>query len=265
AVKRIEDMRSQAMMAKVAPSSRHNFLTKHLNVFVGDALSWFDMTVWDKGGKTFDVEALRGRRCFGGLDLASTRDITAFVLLFPPDEGDEDGDWVVLCQAWVPQAKLDSAELDKGSDYKGWARRGCLAVVPGEVADYGVVRAAIEQACRDYDVAEIAYDGWQCFQMANELAEQDIPMVKLSQNFSGLSPGAKHLERLVYSKRLRHGGNPLLRWCAGNVTLLVDTNENMRPDKKRSRGRIDPIVALCNAASRAVLHIDDEPHFEVIL
>ncbi|MEN7429663.1 terminase TerL endonuclease subunit [Chromobacterium sp. TRC.1.1.SA] len=257
-------MKEQAGRAKVLPSARANFLTKDLNVFVGDALSWFDMQVWDKGSKKFDPEILKGRRCFGGLDLASTRDITAFVLLFPPPDGDEDGDWYVLVWAWVPQAKLDAAEQDSGSDYKAWARAGWLTVTEGDVTDYEAVREVIEQAWQDFDVEEIAFDTWNCTHLANQLLEKDIPMVKLPQNFAGLSPGAKQLERMVYGKRLRHGGNPLLRWCAGNVTLMIDSNENIKPDKKRSQGRIDPIVAICSAATRAMTHLDESAHLEIL-
>jgi phage terminase large subunit-like protein len=89
-------------------------------------------------------------------------------------------------------------------------------------------------------------------------------MVQLPQNFSGLSPGSKQLERLVYSKRLRHNANPVLRWCASNVSLLLDTNENIRPNKKTSEGRIDPIVATCMAMTRALVHQPD-PTPEIIV
>lgn len=261
--KTIEYMQAQATKAKTLPSARANFMTKDLNVFVGDALSWFDMTVWDKGAKKFDLDMLKGRSCFGGLDLASTRDITAFVLLFPPPDGDDDGDWHVLVHCWVPEAKL-TGDQDAGSDYKAWAKKGWLTVTEGDVTDYAPVRETILQAMQDYDLQEIAFDTWNSTHIANELLEKDAPMVKLPQNFGGLSPGAKHIERLVYSKRLRHAANPLLRWCAGNVTLLIDSNENIKPDKKRSQGRIDPIVALCMAATRAMVHLDETSHLEIL-
>lgn len=259
--KTIDYMQAQATKAKALPSARANFMTKDLNVFVGDALSWFDMTVWDKGGKKFDPDMLKGRRCFGGLDLASTRDITAFVLLFPPADGDEEGDWYVLVWCWVPEAKLQG-DQDAGSDYRTWAKKGWLTVTEGDVTDYDPVKAVIEQAVQDYDVQEIAFDTWNSTHLANQLLENDVPMVKLPQNFGGLSPGAKHIERLVYSKRLRHAANPVLRWCAGNVTLLIDSNENIKPDKKRSQGRIDPIVAMCMAATRAMVHLDQTSIYE---
>lgn len=260
--KTISYMEAQAAKAKVMPSARANFMTKDLNIFVGDSLSWFDLTVWDRGGRKFDPDMLKGRRCFGGLDLAATRDLTAFCLLFPPPDGDEAGDWFALVWTWCPQAKVDDAEQDNGSDYRRWAKQHWLSVTDGDVTDYAPVKAVILQALLDYEVVEIAFDTWNSTHIANELIERDAPMVKLPQNFGGLSPGSKLLERLVYSKRFQHGGNPVLRWCAGNVTLLIDSNENCKPDKKRSQGRIDPIVALCMAATRALVHMDQSSIYE---
>lgn len=262
--KTVSYMQAQAAKAKVMPSARANFLTKDLNIFVGDSLSWFDMTVWDKGGKKFDLEMLKGRRCFGGLDLSSTRDLTAYALLFPPPDGDEAGDWYVLVWAWCPQAKIDEAEQDNGSDYRTWAKKGWLTATDGDVTDYEPVKQTILQSLEDFDVVEIAFDTWNSTHLANQLLEKDAPMVKLPQNFGGLSPGAKLIETLVYGRRFRHGGNALLRWCAGNVTLLIDSNENIKPDKKRSQGRIDPVVAICMAATRARLHQEDTATLEVI-
>ncbi len=260
--KTIDYMRQVAAKARVMPTARANFLTKDLNIWVGDALSWMDMTVWDKGGKRFDPEMLKGRRCFGGLDLAATRDLTAFVLVFPPPEGDEDGDWYVLVWAWIPQAKLDAEDQDNGADYRSWARRGFVTVTEGDVTDYEPVKETILQAMQDYEVVEVAFDTWNSTHLANQLLELKVPMVKVPQTFAGLSPGAKRLEWLVYSKRLRHGGNPLLRWCAGNVTVQIDGAENIKPDKKRSQGRIDPIVATSMAVTRAVAHIDNTSVYE---
>lgn len=262
--KTLSYMQSQAAKAKVMPSARANFMTKDLNVFVGDALNWFDMTVWDRGAKRFLPEDLRGRRCFGGLDLASTRDITSFCLLFPPVEGDEDGEWFALWWCWVPRAKIDAEDQDNGSDYRKWEKQGWLTVTDGDVTDYEPVKEAILAAREFFDVQEIAFDVWNSTQLANSLLEKEVPMVQHPQNIGGLSPGAKLIEMKVYGKRFRHGGNALVRWCAGNTALMIDSNENIKPDKKRSQGRIDPIVALCMAASRARVYLDDEPTLEVI-
>ena len=178
-------------------------------------------------------------------------DLTAFVLVFPPIDGEMD--WQVLVWVWCPSAKLE-AEADDAAPYKRWAAEGWLTATEGDVTDYGPVRETVLEACQTFEVESIGFDVWNAQQLSNELLAEDVPLVEIPQNTGGMYPGAKKLEELVYSKRLRHGGNPVLRWCAGNVALLYDTNGNFRPDKKRSKknGRIDPIVATVMALSRAV-------------
>ncbi|MBB3259992.1 phage terminase large subunit-like protein [Paraburkholderia bannensis] len=256
-----EYMVAQATKAKELPSSKANYLTKDLNVWVNGAMSWFDIRVWDEGGTKFIARELAGRRCFGGLDLSSTRDLTSFVLVFPPD--DEDGEWHVLAWVFCPQSKVAEQSKSDAAPYAKWKEQGWLIVTEGDVLDYKVVRSTVLQACRVFDVEEIAFDVWNATHLANELLEEDVPMVQLPQNFGGLSPGSKLLERLVYGRRLRHNANPVLRWCASNVSLLLDTNENIRPNKKTSEGRIDPIVATCMAMTRALVH-QPEPAPEII-
>ncbi|WP_374122295.1 terminase large subunit [Variovorax boronicumulans] len=256
--KTLEYMRGMARKAAALPGAMANFLTKDLNIWCNSADGWFDMNVWDKGAKKFDVESLRGRRCFGGLDLGSTRDLTAFALVFPPDEVGEK--WHVLVQFWCPQGKIDSQEHDDAAPYKRWQTEGWLNGTEGDVTDYGPVRRAVMKALEDFDVVDIGFDRWNAQQLCNEMMEAGVPLVEVPQNTGGMYPGSKTLEELVYGKRLAHGGNPVLRWCAMNVALLFDTNGNFRPDKKKSNlnGRIDGVVAAVMALSRCV-HSDGEP------
>ena len=255
--KTLDYMRTMARKAKALPSSLANFKTKDLNIWCNDAEGWLDMEVWDKNGKPFDVAKLLGRQCFGGLDLASTRDLTSFSLVFPPLE--EGGDWHVLVWTWCPRAKLDD-QADDAAPYTRWHSQGWLTVTEGNVTDYGPVKEAILQSMQDYDVQEIGFDRWNAQQLSNELTDAEVPLVEVPQNTGGMHPGSKKLEELIYSKRFRHGGNPVLKWAASNVALLYDSNDNFRPDKKRSKpkGRIDPIVASVMALSRAVMHVAPE-------
>jgi phage terminase large subunit-like protein len=256
--KGLEYMRTQARKAKALPSAKANFETKDLNVWRNDAEGWFDLAMWDKGKRPVDASALAGRRCYGGLDLASVRDLTAFVLVFPPDIEAGETDWQLLAWVWCPSAKLE-AEADDAAPYKRWAADGWLSVTEGDVTDYGPVKQTIVEACTTYQVESIGFDVWNAVAVANDLAAHEVPLVEIPQNTGGMYPGSKKLEELVYAKRLRHGGNPVLRWCAGNVALLYDTNGNFRPDKKRSKqnGRIDPIVATVMALSRAVSNSEE--------
>lgn len=249
--KTMEYMRGMARKAAALPSAMVNFKTKDLDIWCGAPDGWFDMVRWDQCGKKFDPEMLKGRRCFGGLDLAAARDLTAFVLLFPPD--DDDGEWHILCRFWCPQEKIDLHSGDDAAPYARWVKEGWLTAVPGAVHDYKLVRKAILEAQADYDLVEVGFDSWNAKEVASDMLEADVLMVEIPQNTGGMYPGAKLLEILVYSGRLRHNGNPVLRYCADNTSLLFDSNDNFRPDKRKSRanGRIDGIVGTCMAGSRA--------------
>lgn len=253
--KQIEYMRTQARKAAALPSAATNFKTKDLNIWCGAADGWFDMTVWDKGAKRFDPALLNGRLCYGGLDLASTRDLVAYVLFFPPD--DPADPWYCLAWHWAPQEKIDTQSKDDIANYPAWTAAGWLTATPGNVTDYSPVAQTIVDTCQRFQVQEIGFDRWNAQQLVNDLLDKNVPMVEIPQNTGGMYPGAKALERLVYSRTLRHGGNPVLRYCADNTTLLYDSNDNFRPDKRRSRvnGRIDGIVASCMALSRAVANV----------
>lgn len=253
-----EYMRSVARKAKALPSARVNFFTKDLNKWCNSAEGWFDIDVWDKCGKRrFGPEvlaALRGRRCFGGLDLAATRDLTALSLVFPPDDDDED--WVVLVWHWCSRQKVEEQSYDDKANYPKWEQSGWLTATEGNSNDYGPVKEKVLWARQFFELVELGFDAWNARQLANELQDLDVPMVEVPQNTGGMYPGSKRLEMLVYDCKLEHFSNPVLRWCAGNVALLFDTNGNFRPDKKKSKpkGRIDGIVATVIALSRAVVH-----------
>lgn len=253
--KTLNYMRTQARKAAALPSALANFKTKDLNIWCNSAEGWFDIAVWDKGGrKKFTPDMLKGRRCFGGLDLASTRDLTALSLVFPPESDDEP--WIVLVWHWCPQSKIDAQEADDAAPYKRWASDGWLSATDGNVTDYKPVKEKILEVMREFDLVELGFDRWNAQQLANELIDLDVPLVEVPQNTGGMYPGSKRLEELVYSQRIQHGGNPVLRYCAQNVALLFDSNGNFRPDKKRSKlnGRIDGIVATVMAMSRAVVN-----------
>jgi phage terminase large subunit-like protein len=258
--KTLDYMRGMARKAAALPGARANFFTKDLNIWCNSADGWFELAVWDKGGKKFDPEMLKGRRCFGGLDLASTRDLTSYSLVFPPT--DADPHWRVLVWVWCPQDKIDTQEHDDAAPYKAWQKAGWITGTEGNVTDYEPVRKQIMRSLQDYDVTEIGYDKWNAQQLANQLTDAGVPLVEIPQNIGGMHPGSKLLEELVYGLLLQHGGNPVLRWCAMNCALLFDSNGNYRPDKKKSNanGRIDAIVATIMALSRIAAHQEsDEP------
>lgn len=250
--KQLGYMQDMARKAVALPSARANFLTKDLNVWCGGSENWLDAIAWAKGGARFDPQTLLGRQCFGGLDLASTRDLTAYVLAFPPEESGEP--WHVLAWFWCPQEKIDLQEADDRANYKKWQAAGHISGTPGNVTDYTPIGAKVIETLTQYDVRSVGFDRWNAQQLSNTLMDAGAPLVEVPQNTGGMYPGSKRLEELVYGGELRHNANPVLAYCADNVSLLFDSNDNFRPDKKRSKpnGRIDGIVALVMALGRAM-------------
>ncbi|MFY3130676.1 terminase large subunit [Achromobacter ruhlandii] len=256
--KTVDYMRDMARKARALPSALANFKTKDLNLWCNDAEGWIDIAKWDKGAAEIKIGQLLGRRCYGGLDLSATRDLTAFSLVFPPVEGDPN--WYVLVWTYCPRAKVDEAEHEDAAPYKKWEAEGWLHVTEGEVVDYKPMKAQILRAAKMFELVELAYDTWNSTHLANELAEEGIALVEVPQTTQGMYPGSKKLEELIYSKRIIHGGNAALRSAIGNVSLLFDSNGNFRPDKKKSKqkGRIDPAVATVLALSRAAVHVPED-------
>jgi phage terminase large subunit-like protein len=192
-------------------------------------------------------------RCAGGC--ASWRDqfhgdLSALVALFP----DADGGYDVLVDAWLPEDNLADRVRRDRVPFDVWAREGILTLSPGNVIDHD----RIEQRIRDlvdvdgFSVESVGIDPWNATQMLARLQADGIPAVAVPQTFAGLTSATKALEAAVLSGTLRHGGNPILRWCAANVTVETDSNENLRPSKKKSPERIDAIAALVNAFARAL-------------
>lgn len=254
--KTLDYMRAEAKSAAEIPAQLNNFKTKELNIWVNQASAWFDIADWDKGSKRFDVEKLRGRECYGALDLASTTDLAAFPLVFPPIP--DDPFWYVLVWCFVPKDNIEIREKRHKVEYRAWVEQGMLIATDGNVTDYEVIRGKVNEVAAIYDIKEIGFDPWNATHLVNQLHDDGRTMVKMGQNFGNLSAPSKRLEELVLSARLRHGGHPVLRWCAGNVMLLKDSNGNYRPDKGKSAEKIDAVVALIMAIGRAMANTNDD-------
>lgn len=257
----LDEMRTQAAKARAVPAALNNFLTKRLNVWTQVSESWLSLDDWDKGGESIDEAALLGRKCYGGLDLASKTDIAAWILLFPPSRPDEK--WVCLCRFFIPEDNMLVRDRKDRVSYTAWARAGFITPTGGTRIDQEAIRQQILEDAGKFDLQEIGFDEWNAGKIATELMEDGIEMIALSQNFQNLSDPSKELEAMILSQSLQHGGQPVLRWMAGNVVVLRDTNDNYRPNKKKSRDRIDGIVALIMALNRA-MYSAPEKSFESV-
>jgi len=190
--------------------------------------------------------SLKARRCYVGMDLSSTKDLTALVAVFPDDDGFD-----VLAQFFVPHDSIRERSKTDRVPYDQWAKDGYLIATPGNVVDYEVVRRELQAWAREFDVREVAFDPWNATDLVTRLQEQDgFTCVPMRQGFVSLSAPTKALETAVLGRRLRHDGHPVLRWCVSNVSVESDPAGNLKPSKKVSTERIDGVVALIMAIDR---------------
>ena len=250
AFRSLDDMRTLAERAKQSAALENSFRRLYLNQWTQSKTTWIPADRWDACGQAVDPEALRGRECYAGLDLSTTTDLSAFVLVFPDDNDPPEYD--VLPFFWLPEARTTGDRQD-AVDYRAWARAGHIKLLPGDVLDQRAIKADIQELAGMYRIKEIAFDRWNATQLAVELQEEGAAMVSTGMGYASLSAPSKTLEGWVLSGRIRHGGHPVLRWNMQNVTLEQDAAGNIKPSKARSKDRIDGAVALILAISRAML------------
>lgn len=252
----IEAVRQEAIGARNDEAKEKLFRWLRLNQWVAlKTLGWLPLTLWDSTVGKWNHGDLAGKRCYIGLDLASTTDLTAAAVLFPPQE-DIDG-WRVLFEAWIPLAKMNERILRDQVPFDRWVKNKYMHATPGDVVDYDFVQARIEALARQYDVQFLCTDPWNSRMLTQQLAKSEIESLEVPQTIAGMSPGMKEIERLLRAGHLTHEENPVARWCFGNVAIAIDGNENIKPMKNKSIDRIDLIVALINAMSIAITQEDD--------
>lgn len=244
-----EYLETEAKRAMEVPAYQNTFRRLHLNQWTQQESRALDIAAWDASAGMVIPELLKGKACFGGLDLASTTDIAALVLAFPGEDGYE-----VLPFFWIPAENMRERELRDRVPYAAWARQGVITLTPGNVIDYSAIRQKINALGTVYNIREIGHDPWNATQVALELAGDGFRMIPIRQGFQSLSPATKELLRLVMAQKLIHGGNPVLRWMADNLAVKQSPEGNMRPDKDKSMAKIDGIVALIMAIDRATRH-----------
>jgi phage terminase large subunit-like protein len=235
----IDFYREQAARAKAIPAEQNSFRTLLLSQWVGQPEAFLDMQQYDRCATVPTGEI---GLAFAGLDLSATTDLTAFVVVC------EQADKLdVYLWAFLPEDGIAERERRDRAPYRQWAADGSLTLTQGRTVDYHAVRAAVHEAAGMFDLRDVSYDRWNSSQLVQELADDGIEMVQLGQGYAGLSAPTKELLRLVSDEKLRHGGDPLLRWCASNAASLTDAAGNVKPDRARSNARIDPVVALVMA------------------
>ena len=246
----IDKVRDACESAKQNPAEENSFRQLRLNQWVKQSVRWMPMDKWDKCVFAADPSQLEGRVCYGGLDLSSTTDITAFVLVFPPE--DEDDKYIVLPYFWIPEENMQIRVNRDRVPYDLWERQGYLQTTEGNVIHYGFIEKFIEQLGERYNIREIAFDRWGAVQMVQNLEGMGFTVVPFGQGFKDMSPPTKELMKLVLEERIAHGGHPVLRWMMDNIFIRTDPAGNIKADKEKSTEKIDGAVATIMALDRAI-------------
>ncbi|GEQ22093.1 hypothetical protein CBU02nite_25990 [Clostridium butyricum] len=246
----IEKVRAAMLSAKENPAEENIFRQLRLNQWVKQSIRWMPMEVWDKCSFAVDIDKLKGRECYGGLDLSSSNDITAFVLIFPPTADDDK--YYVIPYFWIPEDNLKLRVKRDHVPYDVWEKQGFVKTTEGNVIHYGFIESFIEELGTMFNIKEIAFDRWGAVQMVQNLEGLGFTVVPFGQGYKDMSPPTKELMKLALEKRMAHGGHPVLKWMMDNIHVRTDPAGNIKPDKEKSTEKIDGAVALIMALDRSI-------------
>ena len=250
----IDKVRDAFRKAQETPADENQFRQLRLNQWVKQSVRWMPMDKWDECGGVVDPYALEGRACYAGLDLSSTSDLTALVLVFPPTSEDEP--YRVLPFFWLPEETLSLRVRRDHVPYDQWAKRGFIQTTEGNVVHYGFIERFICELGERYDIREIAHDRWNATMMVQTLEDDGFTMAPFGQGFRDMSPPTKELMRIVLEHKLCHGGHPVLRWNMDNAYVRTDPAGNLKLDKEKSTEKVDGAVALVMALDRAMKNLN---------
>lgn len=246
----IERLRDAYREAKQNPADEITFKWLRCNMWVSSTVAWIPDAIYMRGNEPIDMDALAGRDCYAGLDLSSTGDITALVLIFPPR--DEEEKYVLLPYFWIPEETIPRRVKANSVPYDIWEKQGYIMSTEGNVIHYDFIEKFIMDLSEKYHILEIAVDRWNATQMIQNLEGEGFTIVPFGQGFSSMSAPTKEFYRLLMEGRIIHGGNPVLRWMAGNVVIDTDPAGSIKVTKAKSKEKIDGIVAAIMALDRCI-------------
>ena len=249
---KFEAMQEAFQDAKDNPIIENNFRQLRLNQWVKQTFQAINMERWDECAYKFDMDQLKKRPCYAGLDLSTTTDITAFVLVFPPEYKDDK--YIILPFFWIPEESLETRVRRDHVRYDQWWAQGFINTTKGDVIHYSFVEKTIVDLGKKYNIKEIAYDRWGSEYLIQNLTDAGFKVVRFGQGFKEMSPASKEFFQAIMEKRLAHAGNPVLRWMADNLRVDTDAAGNVKPDKEKATEKIDGIVATIMGLGRAALN-----------
>jgi len=247
---KLEFLQEECRRASESAAYQNTFRRLYLNQWTEQDTRWIDIAKWDACNETFDPEEMRGRRCFIALDLATTTDIAAEAICFPPRD---NGSWAFLWRFWVPSENVHKRSVRDRVPYDVWIRSGLIEVTQGNIIDYDIIRQRVLEDVQLYDVQEVVYDRWGATQLITQLQGDGLTCVPFGQGFASMSAPTKEFEKLIIGKLIMHNGNQVARWMMGNVSVRQDPAGNLKPDKSKSSEKIDGIVAAIMALGRAMV------------
>lgn len=253
------ELRKEAIEAKAMPGRHAEFKIKRLNRPSSVSGGWVNLSKWRQCAGPVDLEALRDCPCWGGLDLASVSDFTSFRLVWLLD-----GRWYTHGWRFVPRAAVHRRTERGLVPYQHWVQSGHLIVAGEDVTDYDAVQERIIGINDRFNVQLVGYDRWNAAQLVKKLEEAGVPLKEFIQGPRSFHPAMQALERAYTSGQLNHGNDPVLNWCAANMVPRVDVNMNTAPDRKRSREKIDDMVALLEAFGVAQEVAAEQPQFQLL-
>lgn len=240
---RPEYLKRMVAGAKANPVDRDRFLRLHLGIPTEASVGFIELPTWDRSAGLVIESELYGNEAYGGLDLSDSRDLCAFVGVVPDARGDLD----LVARIWTPEATLHSRAMRDRADYVRWADEGWLILCPGETIDYDQVEEELRVVNGLFDLRAVNYDRWGSKQLRDHLDDAGVEIWDMGQGFASMSSPMKDTARIVTERRLRHGGHPVLRYACAGMKALQDPAGNVKPDRKRSTSRIDPMAALIMA------------------
>lgn len=246
----IERLRDAYREAKQNPADEITFKWLRMNMWVSSTTSWIPDAIFMKGNEPIDMRLLEGRDCYAGLDLSSTGDITALVLIFPPRNANEK--YILVPFFWVPEETIPQRVKANSVPYDVWEKQGHLLATEGNVIHYDFIEKFICDLAEKYHILEIAVDRWNATHMIQNLEDAGFTMVPFGQGFASMSTPTKEFYRLLMEGQIIHAGHPVLRWMAGNVVIETDAAENIKVTKAKSKEKIDGIVASIMALDRCL-------------
>ena len=245
-----DDLDRLFLQAAESPSAETNFRTKRLNEWRNATDAWLSSQDWEACDEELPpIETFEGQPCYIGLDLASVSDFACVAALFP-----KNGKVYAYVKSYLPLDTVTDSAGHMREHYRQWMEDGKLIATDGNVTDLSYIKDQVLAMCEKYNVREIGFDPYGANELSADLLDKGLPMVKVGQGIMAMSGPSKSFEKLIKSKKLVHGGDPILTWMASNCVVYTDPNDNIKVKKDTESNKIDGIIACIMALGRLEVH-----------